>query len=55
MRAVAWGMADRMEELLAAGGDCCLAFTPKVNEWRGAKKIELHVIDIKPGITVDLG
>jgi single-stranded-DNA-specific exonuclease len=55
LRCVAWGMADRMEELLAAGGDCCLAFTPKVNEWKGARKIELHVIDLKPGPTVELG
>lgn len=54
LRCVAWGMADRMEELMSAGGDCCLAFTPKVNEWNGQRKIELHVIDFKPGITVDL-
>jgi single-stranded-DNA-specific exonuclease len=53
-RCVAWGMADRMEELLSAGGDCCLAFTPRVNEWQGYRRIELHVIDFKPGITVDL-
>jgi single-stranded-DNA-specific exonuclease len=54
MRCVAWGMADRMEELLSAGGDCCLAFTPKVNEWNGQRKIELHVLDFKPGNTVEL-
>ena len=54
-RCVAWGMADRMDELLAAGGDCCLAFTPKVNEWNGARRIELQVIDLKPGATVALG
>lgn len=53
-RCVAWGMADRMEELKSAGGDCCLAFTPKINEWRGYKKIELQVIDLKPGKTVEL-
>lgn len=55
MRCVAWGMADRMEELLAAGGACCLAFTPKVNEWQGSKRIELHIIDLKPGSEVKLG
>ena len=53
-RCVAWGMADRMEELLSAGGDCCLAFTPRVNEWKGYRRIELQVIDFKPGIAVDL-
>ncbi len=55
MRCVAWGMADRMEELMSAGGDCCVAFTPKINEWRGYKNIELQVIDLKPGKTVELG
>ncbi len=54
MRCVAWGMADRMEELMSAGGDCCLAFTPKINEWNGSRKLELHVIDLKPGKTVEL-
>ena len=55
LRCVAWGMADRMEELMSAGGECCLAFTPKVNEWNGYKKIELQVIDLKPGATAELG
>ncbi|HEX4613552.1 MAG TPA: single-stranded-DNA-specific exonuclease RecJ [Urbifossiella sp.] len=54
-RAVAWNMADRMDDLLAAGGDCCLAFTPKVNEFRGNRKIELQVVDLKPGKSVQLG
>ena len=55
MRCVAWGMAERLEELLSAGGECCLAFTPKVNEWKGSRKIELHVLDLRPGRTADLG
>lgn len=55
MRAVAWNMADRMEELLSAGGAVCLAFTPKINEWRGERKVELHVTDFKPGREVVLG
>ena len=55
MRAVAWNMADRIEELTAAGGDCCLAFTPVVNEWNGYRKLELHVTDFKPGKCVELG
>jgi single-stranded-DNA-specific exonuclease len=54
MRCVAWGMADRLEELMSAGGDCCLAFTPKVNEWNGSRRLELQVIDLKPGKTVSL-
>jgi single-stranded-DNA-specific exonuclease len=54
MRCVAWGMADRLEELMSAGGDCCLAFTPKINEWNGSRRLELQVIDLKPGKTVRL-
>ncbi len=54
IRCVAWGMADRMEELMSAAGDCCLAFTPKINDWKGYKKLELQVIDLKPGKTVTL-
>lgn len=54
IRCVAWGMADRLEELLSAGGDCCLAFTPKINVWQGNRTVELQVIDLKPGKTVEL-
>jgi single-stranded-DNA-specific exonuclease len=54
-RCVAWNMADRLEELMSAGGDCCIAFTPKINEWRGNRKIELQVIDFKLGKTAPLG
>jgi len=55
MRCVAWNMADRMEELPSAGGDCCLAFTPKVYEWKGYKTLELQVVDLKPGKVAPLG
>ncbi|MFM8273529.1 MAG: single-stranded-DNA-specific exonuclease RecJ, partial [Gemmata sp.] len=54
IRCVAWGMADRMDELMSAGGECCIAFTPKINDWKGYKKIELQVTDLKPGRTVQL-
>ena len=55
IRCVAWNMADRMEELMSAGGDCCLAFTPKINEWNGNRRIQLQIVDLKPGRTVELG
>jgi single-stranded-DNA-specific exonuclease len=55
MRCVAWNMADRLEDLTASNGDCCIAFTPKINDWKGYKKIELQIIDLKPGKTVALG
>jgi single-stranded-DNA-specific exonuclease len=53
-RAVGWNMAERMDELLAAGGECCLAFTPKLNDFRGNRTLELQVIDLKPGKSVQL-
>ncbi len=49
LKAIAFGMADRCEELLAAGGACCLAFTPKINEWQGFRSVDLEVVDLQPG------
>jgi single-stranded-DNA-specific exonuclease len=49
LRAVAFGMADRIEELTSAGGHCCLAFTPKINEWNGRRTVELEVTDFQAG------
>ncbi len=49
MRVVAFGMGERMDELMSAGGACCLAFTPRVNEWEGRRTIELHALDLRPG------
>ena len=54
IRAVAWGMGDRMDELVSAGGMCCLAFTPKVNEWQGHRTIEVEVDDFQAGAVADL-
>jgi single-stranded-DNA-specific exonuclease len=49
LKAIAWGMADRAAELMSAGGACCLAFTPKRNEWQGRVHIDLEVVDFQPG------
>jgi single-stranded-DNA-specific exonuclease len=49
LKAIAFGMADRLEELLSAGGACCLAFTPKLNEWQGYRSVDLEVADFQPG------
>jgi len=54
IRCVAWNMADRLDELMSADGDCCVAFTPKINDWNGKRSIELQVVDMKPGKTVEL-
>lgn len=53
-RCIGWNMADRLDELLSAGGDCCLAFTPRGNEWNDMHRIDLIVLDFKPGCTVEL-
>src|SRR5262249_46392606 len=55
LKAIAWGMADRAEELMSAGGTCCLAFTPKLNEWQGWRSIDLEVTDFQAGAQARLG
>jgi single-stranded-DNA-specific exonuclease len=55
LRAVAFGMADRVEELMSAGGKCCLAFSPVVNEWQGRRSVEIHVVDFQAGGEARLG
>jgi single-stranded-DNA-specific exonuclease len=49
LKAIAFSMADRVEELMSAGGTCCLAFTPKLNEWMGRRSIDLELADFQPG------
>ncbi len=48
VRCVAFGFADRIDELMSGGGDCSLAFTPKVNEWQGRTSVEIEVVDFRP-------
>lgn len=55
VRAVAWGMGDRLDELMSAGGGCCLAFTPRVNEWNGYRSVEVQVDDLRAGAEPELG
>ncbi len=53
-KAIAFGMADRLEELISAGGACCLVYTPKVNEWNGYTSIDLEIADFQPGSSARL-
>jgi single-stranded-DNA-specific exonuclease len=55
LKAIAWGMADRVEDLMSAGGACCLAFTPKLNEWQGWRSVDLEVTDFQVGPQARLG
>ncbi|OWK46839.1 single-stranded-DNA-specific exonuclease RecJ [Fimbriiglobus ruber] len=54
VRCVAFGMGERLDELMSAGGECCLAFTPKVNEWQGHRTVEMELMDFRPGANPDL-
>ncbi|MBY0228108.1 MAG: single-stranded-DNA-specific exonuclease RecJ [Gemmataceae bacterium] len=49
LKCIAWGMADRVEELMSAGGHCCLVFAPKRNEWQGRTSVDMEVIDFQAG------
>lgn len=49
LRAIAFNAADRLDELMSAGGQCCLVFAVRVNEWQGFRSIELEVQDFQPG------
>jgi single-stranded-DNA-specific exonuclease len=55
IRAVGWGMAERIEELLSADRKVCVAFTPKINEWNGNTSIEMEVSDFQAGAVARLG
>jgi single-stranded-DNA-specific exonuclease len=48
-RAIAFGMAERTEELVSTGGSCCLVFTPRLNEWQGYRRVDLEVVDFQAG------
>jgi single-stranded-DNA-specific exonuclease len=49
LRSIAFGMGDRRDELMSQGGQCCLAFTPRWNEWQGYKSVEIEVKDFQAG------
>jgi single-stranded-DNA-specific exonuclease len=55
LKAIAWGMSERAAELMSAGGACCLAFTPKRNEWQGRTSVDLEVSDFQAGADARLG
>jgi single-stranded-DNA-specific exonuclease len=49
LRCIGFGMGDRATELMSAGGQCCLAFTPRINEWQGYRSVEIEVRDFQSG------
>jgi single-stranded-DNA-specific exonuclease len=55
IRAVAFGMAERLDELMSAGGKCSVVFTPRINEWNGRRSVEIEVADFQAGSQAQLG
>jgi single-stranded-DNA-specific exonuclease len=55
MPAIAFNLGDRAEELMSAGGQCCLVFTPGFNAWQGRRTIQLEVVDFQAGTQAQLG
>ncbi|MGL4552686.1 MAG: single-stranded-DNA-specific exonuclease RecJ, partial [Gemmataceae bacterium] len=49
LKAIGWGMAPRLGELMAEGGACSLVVSPKRNEWQGRTSVDLEVIDFQAG------
>ncbi len=49
LRAVAFGAAEWIEPLSAAGGPLDVAFRPVLNTFRGRRSVELHLVDWRPG------
>ncbi len=48
MRAVAFNQGEGVDRLLAVREGLDLAFTPKINEWKGSVSVELEVVAIQP-------
>jgi single-stranded-DNA-specific exonuclease len=49
LRGIAFGMAERLDELMSAGGSCSVVFTPRLNDWQGLRRVDLEVVDFQPG------
>jgi single-stranded-DNA-specific exonuclease len=54
MKAIGWGMASRLDELMSAGGECSLVVTLKRNEWQGRVSVDLEVMDLQPRFDPEL-
>jgi single-stranded-DNA-specific exonuclease len=48
LRAVAFGGADWGDDLAAIDGPVDVAFRPVINDFRGRKSVELHLVDWRP-------
>jgi single-stranded-DNA-specific exonuclease len=53
--AIAFNQAERADDLMSAGGQCCLLFSPYFNDWQGWRSLQLEVVDFQPGARARLG
>lgn len=51
MRAVAFGWGEAADEIAAVDGDLDVAFKPVINEFRGRRNVEMHLVDWRPART----
>jgi single-stranded-DNA-specific exonuclease len=49
MKAIGFGMAERLGELMSQGGQLSMVFTPRWNEWQGMRSVEIEVKDFQAG------
>ena len=49
IKGIAFGMADRLPELMSEKGLCCIAFMLCFNEWQGMRTVEIEVKDFQAG------
>jgi single-stranded-DNA-specific exonuclease len=45
MRAVGFGKGEWYEELIALAGPIDIAYRPVINEFRGRRNVEMHLVD----------
>jgi single-stranded-DNA-specific exonuclease len=48
MRSVAFGQGDWAEELEQLNGPLDVAYRPVINDFRGRRNVELHIVDWRP-------
>ena len=48
LRAVAFGQGDWVEELDQLKGPIDIAYRPVINEFRGRRTVEMHLVDWRP-------
>ena len=49
LRSVAFGQGDWAEELVQLQGPFDIAYRPVINEFRGRRNVELHLVDWRAG------